>query len=451
MKNRSFLLLSLTALVFAPGMRAQSPAPSPVFTRPRLVSAAQQPTQPTPSASATPAQSQNPAPRQGTQPSPAVQPSLSAQPPPSATQFAVPYRPLLPARPLSVNKFRERVTEAERMLKSRLTLTAMTPNTAFVTVAALDQDSSQIHTLSVPKDTFLVPGADVVLTTAQGLNVRLQVVRPNYVNTAVVVSEAATGRQLTPLVVEYPIEKFGRFREMAYYTSAHPALLSPEVVKHGQAYVRTMLDLAAQRLKDRGQTISPEIVDIAERLCVVEHVDHDRFRREDRTKLYNEVYSLFALNELDTYRYSVSTAGAGGMVQMIAPTYQMMRNAHPGVGLNPDFVAGMRNHGNALEAMLLYMQDTWNGMAFNPDVLDALSSKTATQAELVAAGYNSNPAHLPQDLRRGGTAWRSLVPRETQMYLQIYSSLEGLVQFKNRGSDKSQPPPSPVVGAAQAK
>jgi hypothetical protein len=365
----------------------------------------------------------------------------------------VPYKPLQPARPLSVNKFREHVAEAQRLLKSRLTLTSMTPNTAFVTIAALDQDSSKIHTLSVPKDTFLTPGADVVLTTAQGLNVRLQVVRTNYVNTAVVVSEAATGKQLTPLVVEYPIEKLGRFREMAYYTSAHPALLSPEVVKHGRDYVHTMLDLAAQRLKERGVVISPEIVDIAERLCVVEHVDHDRFRREGRPALFDEIYSLYALNELDTFRYSVSSAGAGGMVQMIAPTYVMMRNAHPSVGLNPDFVAGMRNHGNALEAMLLYMQDTWNGLALNQDVLDALASKNATQAELVAAGYNSNPAHLPQYLKRGGPGWRTLVPRETQMYLQIYQTLEGLVQFKNRGSSKSQPQPlaSPAVSATQTR
>ena len=365
-------------------------------------------------------------------------------------QFVAPYVPLQPARPLSVNKFREHVAEAQRLLKSRLTLTAMTPNTAFVTVAALEPDSSKIHLLSVPKDTFLTRGAEVLLTTAQGLNVRLQVVRPNYVNTAVVVSEAATGKQLTPLVVEYPIEKFGSFREMAYYTSAHPALISPEVVKQGQSYVHTMLDLAAQRLRDRGKVISPALVDIAERLCVVEHIDHDRYRREDRTALFNEVYGLYALNQLDTFRYSVSSAGAGGMVQMIPSTYQMMRSAHPGVGLNPDFVLGMRNHGNALEAMLLYMQDTWDGMAFDPNITAAIASRDATQAELVAAGYNSNPAHLPLYLRRGGTAWRTLIPRETQMYLQIYQSLEGLVQFKNRGGDKSQPPPSQVViGATQ--
>jgi hypothetical protein len=461
MNNRSYPLLILTAALFASGASAQTPAQ--VYTRPRVVAASQQTARP---ATPAPTPTQAPAPRQGTQTptatpqvrtaTPTASPSSNvfAQSParpaaaspspqttqttvaPTASQLVIPFHPLLPARPISINKFREHVAEAQRILKSRLTLTSMTPNTAFVTIAALDQDTSKIHTLSVPKDTFLRLGNEVVLTTAQGMNVRLQVVRPNYVNTSVVVSEAATGRQLTPLVVEYPIEKFGNFREMAYYTSAHPALLSPEVVKYGQNYVRTMLDLAAQRLKDKGQFVSPQIVDIAERLCVVEHIDHDRFRREDRNALFNEVYSLYALNQLDTFRYSVSTAGAGGMVQMIAPTYVMIRNAHPSVGLNPDFVAGMRNHGNALEAMLLYMQDTWNSLAYNPDVMEALASKNATQAELVAAGYNSNPAHLPAFLRRGGPAWRSLVPRETQMYLQIYQTLEGLVQFKNRAGDK---------------
>jgi hypothetical protein len=462
MNNRSFLFLSLTVVVFTSALtaRAQESAPSPVFTRPRVVNVAQQQqqSQPVAQVNAAPATTtQTPAPRQsppqpvhvnqqGTTQTPSVSPLPIATP---ATQTSAPPRftypgvALQPAHPPSLNKFRERASEAQRMLKSRLMLTSMTPNTAFVTIAALEEGTSKIHTLSVPKETFLSRESDVVLTTTQGMNVRLQVVRPNYVNTAVVISEAATGKQLTPLVVEYPIEKFGRFREMAYYTSAHPALLSPEVTRHGQGYVRTMLDLAAQRLKAKGQNIAPEIVDIAERLCVVEHIDHDRFRREDRGKLYEEVYALYSLNELDTYRYSVSSAGAGGMVQMIASTYQMVRSAHPGVGLNPDFVAGMRNHGNALEAMLLYMQDTWNGLAFEPDVLNALANKTATRAELAAAGYNSNPARLPLYLRRGGAGWRTLIPRETQMYLQIYSSLEGLVQFKNRGGDKTQPTTQP--------
>ena len=321
MNKRSFLLLSLTAVVFvpAPAATAQTAAPSPVFTRPRLVKVAGQSQTATPTPAPSP---QTNAPRQTTEGvqqsptrTPAAAPSTPSTPPTYVTpapQTYVPSVPLRPAHPPSPNKFRERATEAQRLLKSRLTLTSTTPNTAFVTVAALDPDSSKIHTIGLPKETFLRRGTDVVLNTSQGLSVRFQVVRPNYVNTAVVISEAATGKQLTPLVVEYPIEKGGRFREMAYYTSAHPALVSLEVTKHGQAYVRNMLDLAAQRLRAKGKTISPETVDIAERLCLVEHVDHDRFRREDRKRIYDEVFALYSLNELDTYRYSVSSAGAGG-------------------------------------------------------------------------------------------------------------------------------------------
>jgi hypothetical protein len=462
MKNCSLLLLTLTAVVFASPLaaRAQTSTP-PSYTRPRIVNPAnsqEQQTQakPTPTpmegtrtdgartygtpsrptvAAPTVSQPQN----QGRANSPAATPTPLPSPTiaPAVVQPFVPAVPLQPARPISPNKFRASHTEAQRLLKSRLTLTSMTPSLSSVTVAALDQESSQIHLLTLPKQTFLTRGAEIVMTSSKGMNVRLQVVRSNYVNTAVVVSDMQ-GRQLVPLVVEYPIEKFGTFREMAYYTSAHPALMTPELVKAGQSYVRTMLDFAAKRLKDKNKIISPQIVDIAERLCVVEHVDHDRFRREDRGTLYGEVYALFALNELDTYRYSVSSAGAGGMVQMIPSTYQMLRRLHPGVGLNPDFVAGMRNHGNALEAMLLHMQDNWNELGFNSEVLDAMSAGSATQPELVAAGYNSNSARLPGYIRRGGASWRVLIPRETQMYLQIYKSVESLMPFKDRSEKKGQ-------------
>jgi len=242
------------------------------------------------------------------------------------------------------------------------------------------------------------------------------------------------GRSLVPLTVEFPIERQGVFREMAYYTSAHPALLSAELVKSGRAYIRSIVDLAAQRLREKGVFINPNLLDVAERLSVIEHIDHDRFRLENRVALFDEIYSLYALNQLDTYRYSVSFAGAGGMVQMIPWAYNLERQRHPGVGLMPDFVAGMRNHANALQAMLLYMQDTWNDLAANEDVRSALETKIATPAEVMAAGYNSNAAKLPLYIRRGGTGWRSLIPRETQVYLQIYRTFEGLVPMKSRAS-----------------
>jgi len=104
--------------------------------------------------------------------------------------------------------------------------------------------------------------------------------------------------------------------------------------------------------------------------------------------------------------------------------------------LNPDFVLGMRNHGNALEAMLLYMQDTWNDLSANEDVQGALAAKQATVTELVAAGYNSNAAKIPGYIRRAGAGWRSLIPRETQLYLQIYQSLDVLMRTKENHARK---------------
>jgi hypothetical protein len=243
---------------------------------------------------------------------------------------------------------------------------------------------------------------------------------------------------MVPLVVQYPILRGGELREMAYYTSAHPSLLSAEVTGEGGTYVRTMLERAAARLRAEGAIIEPEIVDIAEHLCIVEHTDHKRFMTEERGPLFNEILSLYALNEPDTYRYSVSTAGAGGMVQMIPSTYTMVKGLHPSIRLDADFVGGMTDHANALSAMLLYMQDTWNDLRRSPEVEDALSSGIATEPELVAAGYNSNPARLPGYLKRGGADWRTLIPAETQMYLSIYSSLDEL-HFHNRTAPRPAP------------
>ncbi|HEV2800544.1 MAG TPA: hypothetical protein VGW12_08610 [Pyrinomonadaceae bacterium] len=325
-----------------------------------------------------------------------------------------------------LNVMQARIKTAKRLLERQAPQT-----TDSVTLAVEDKATSDVHLLKLSKDAFLDRDAETLVISATGKTFRFRAVRPNYVNTAVSVTDA-TGREFQPLVVQYPVEKGGALREVAYYSSAHPALRSPELVRGGRAYVHRMLNEAAARLARHGKIISPEIIDAAERLCIVEHTDHKRFKTEDHASLYNEIFTLYALNAGDTYRFSVSSAGAGGMVQMIPPTYQAIRQMHPTVGLNPDFVAGMRDHANALEAMLLYMQGTWDDLLEQEEVREALRQNVATQTELLAAGYNSNPMRLHLYLERGGTNWRTLIPAETQMYLRIYASVDSLVDFKNR-------------------
>jgi hypothetical protein len=323
---------------------------------------------------------------------------------------------------------RARLKSARRLLERRAP-----ESTDFVTLAVEDSSDSRVHLLRLNKDAFMDKDAAATVVSDRGETFRVRAVRPNYVNTSVRVTDSR-GRELEPLLVQYPVEKNGSLKEVAYYASAHPALRSPALVNSGGDYVRRSLDAAAARLASAGHRISPDVVDVAERLCVVEHTDHKRFKTEDRSDLYEEIYTLYALNSGDTYRFSVSSAGAGGMVQMIPPTYEAIRRMYPSVGLKEDFVEGMRDHSNALEAMLLYMQGTWDKLVESEQVRKALAEKTATQAELLAAGYNSNPLRLPRYLERGGEGWRALIPEETKMYLRIYASVESLVDFENRAS-----------------
>jgi len=323
---------------------------------------------------------------------------------------------------------RARVRQARSVLEKLPEPTKETLDS--VTLAVGDTDGS-VRTFTLSKEEFLKKGNTLMLPSSDGEQLKLTVVRPNYVNTAVRVSDAE-GRELQPLAVRYPVEEKGALKEVAYYTSAHPSVESPEIVRAGRDYVHEKLNDAVTRLASKGEIVSPAVVDVAERLCVVEHTDHKRYMNEASAPIFEEVRALYALNSGDTYRYSVSSAGAGGMVQMIPPTYKAVREQHPAANLREDFVEGMRDHSNALEAMLLYMQDTWDYLSKQEEVTDALVSGRATQAELLAAGYNSNPRKLPKYLSKGGDGWRTLIPEETKMYLRIYSSVEQSIDFKNR-------------------
>lgn len=451
MNYKPILILALISLtsIFAPGqstdnapdgrprtvsagedntpMSAEA-APTPTPFSPVVITPSQKPSYPTPAPSPVYRAAPTPAPRVQSAPnivSAADYLSERVLPPPSYNGKILP-----------LNALRARINEAKSYMQSRPLQIASVENTAtmstdVVRIAALDTSMSRVHYILLSKTTFLSRDLQFFSTTSEGKNVTVRILRANGVNTAVMITDEKN-QSLLPMIVQYPVEKNGFFSEMAYYSSAHPGTISAEVAYFGKMYLRNIIDTARQKLREKGIYISPQVADIAERLCTVEHVDHHRFNTEFNLALFNEIFTLFALNEGNTYRYAVSSAGAGGLVQMIPSTYRMVRNRHFNVGLIPDFVTGMRNHPNAAQAMLLYMQDTWNDLSSSSYVLDAMSQGYATQAELMAAGYNSNPARLPGYIKRGGASWKYLIPRETQIYHRIYASLDRFVPMTPR-------------------
>lgn len=335
---------------------------------------------------------------------------------------------------LSFAQIKNKIAEAKRQMQVRpLTTSSVEPSVpnSLVRIAYYDWKLQQVDYIVISKDQFLTPNAPATAFSSRGKAMTTRTIRANGVNTPVAVLDE-NGQPQLPLLVQYPVEKNGKFIETAYYMSTHPGLITPEVVSAGRFYVHNVIEIARDRLREHGILVQPKIADIAERLATVEHVDHLRFRTEYQPNIFNDIFTLYALNEGQTYRYSVSSAGAGGMVQMIPSTYSMIRNRYPTVPLMPDFVEGMRNHVNAAQAMLLYMQMTWNDLSSRTTITNAIDTGIASQEHLMAAGYNSNPAKLAGYINRGGERWTNLIPRETQIYLQIWDSLERAVQMAPR-------------------
>src|SRR4051812_16789153 len=171
------------------------------------------------------------------------------------------------AQPLTATDLRARLDQAKAQLKSQANLVG--GNT--VVLAVLNRQTSQIDFLSIPKDSFLTKGLTLSTTSQNGRALNITVVRANGVNTAVRVNDPANGTEWTPLTVAFPIVKGGSITEVAYYSSVHPAVLTNDVAAAGEAYISTMLDRATSELEAKGVHVSPDIVEIAEHLCVVEH------------------------------------------------------------------------------------------------------------------------------------------------------------------------------------
>ncbi len=420
------LILICAILITASTSLSQEAKPSTTPSRVRIVGAT-----PTPSKIVVITSNLPPTPTPTPTPKPVVTPS---QTPIIVGGSTNPNPNYNTSQTLSLGQIKSRLEEAKREMSARpvtISLTDGTFTTNMVRIAFYDFDTKKLDYIVMTKDSFLTKNGAFLVTSAKSKSMKVSIIRPNGVNTPIVVSDM-TNKIHLPLMVQYPVERNGTYYETAYYMSTHPGLVTPEVVSAGKLYVRNTIDIAREKLRQKGIFISSKVTDIAERLSIVEHVDHLRFRTEYHPNIYNDIFSLYALNEGQTYRYSVSTAGAGGMVQMIPSTYVIVRSRYNSAGLMPDFVEGMRNHVNAAQAMLLYMQMTYNDLVANPTISAAIQNGTATELELMSAGYNSNPAKLPGYIKRGGANWRNLIPRETQVYLQVNASMDRFVPIVPR-------------------
>jgi hypothetical protein len=285
-------------------------------------------------------------------------------------------------------------------------------------------------------------------------SVHIQKVRFNGVNTRFDVVEPDTHKVLAIKYLITPLESGSKTQiENALYPAVYvpysPDLVTPEVSQYGAQYLDSVITQAAQQLQNTpsvsspGQTIPTAIgPQLVRALLYAEHMDTSEFLNNPKTtELIDKINVLLAGNESDTWKYSVSSAGAAGISQFIPSTYASLVKRHPDAGLLPDFVTGMRNHINAVKATYLLLDDyiaavkTQAGNAF----------LTAHAFDYGVAAYNGGTSRVAKSAIAYGPLWSQdhsadIAPLQDKVNRQtaVVNALKNQIKKTKKKADKNK-------------
>lgn len=251
------------------------------------------------------------------------------------------------------------------------------------------------------------PGFEV-LTPGFILSMR----RENGINSDIACIDPPGGKVVA---VKYPVSNEGnRFGPgdpviQAVYTPYSAEIKTEEVIKKGIDVQNGFIEKAYARLRDRGVLsrafAGRRVVDVIPKdvlrvLLLNEHIDPGEFKSAAVTKpLAERVLTVIATNRDKAYAYSISPAGARGLVQMIPSTYSLLLSRYPAAGLKGDFHATMGDPTNAVMAQVLLCDSDW----------EAIRARIDLPAERVgpylAAAYNGGVGRVLSVLSHDQTDW----------------------------------------------
>lgn len=250
---------------------------------------------------------------------------------------------------------------------------------------------------------FPDPAVDVQLTKFNGVNSKFQINRPangTVVALKYLISNTESGSKAA---IEKGLSE-------AVYVPSSPALAQPDVVAYGQKYLdgiiaRVVKDLyglpsSAVPGENVTQAIPPAMI---KSLIYAEHSDTTAVLNGNAQDALNSLNIIFATNEGDAYKYSVSTASARGIAQFIPSTYASLVSRHPEANLTADFPTAMSDHENSIKAMYLLLDDYAGDIRIKaPD-----SFVTARVFDYGAASYNGGTARVAAAVKNFGANWNA--------------------------------------------
>ena len=247
---------------------------------------------------------------------------------------------------------------------------------------------------------LLTPGLTLSMRRENGFNSDIQCIEP------------AGGKVLA---VKYPVsnegQRFGPWPPVieAVYTPYSAEIKNDAVVERGIEVADHFVEKAYARLSSRGilsralpgRKVTEAIPrDVLRVLLVNEHIDPGEFKSAGYARgLAERVLTIIATNREKAYAYSISSAGARGLVQMIPSTYSLLLNKYPSAGLPSNFLSCMADPVNAVMAQVLLCDADW----------EAINARMFIPRDRVgpylAAAYNGGVGRVLSVLAHDQTEW----------------------------------------------
>ena len=269
---------------------------------------------------------------------------------------------------------------------------------------AIDDGRDRIHVIrGIKRDRgldVLTPGYQLAVRRDNGFNSDIDVITP------------ADGRVLA---VKYPVmndrNRFGEFLPViqAVYTPFSPEIMTVDIIKEGIEVQDDLIDKAYRKLKGRhvysaafpGRKVTDVIPkDMLTILLLNEHIDPGEFHSAASAPyLVKKVLTIIGANREKAYAYTISPAGAFGLVQMIPSTYRLLLSQYPTAGLNPSFASGMTDAVNAVMAQVLLCDADWETIRKFEDV------PAEKIGPYLAAAYNGGVGRVLSILKHDKSDW----------------------------------------------
>ena len=222
------------------------------------------------------------------------------------------------------------------------------------------------------------------------------------------------------------------------YTPNSPELNTNDLAIYGGQYLDSVMNTVAfelsyvQSVSVPGEKLTDAIKPaIIKALIYAEHTNTSEF--SDSTAniqdIINQLNVSFAIDQADTFKYSVSTSGARGISQFIPSTYNGVVARHPNANLIPDATIGLSDQVNSIKAEYLLMDDYI--VAVHARV--ASDFNPAFVYDYGAASYNGGVARVAKAVETFGANWDVDHAAETaNLQTQINGQQAGIKTLKSQ-------------------